>query len=138
MDLTPEPSFQIVNDGTATVDLSSLTIRYFFTKDGAPASDLGFSCDFAQVGCGQISSTFGSWTGTNADEYLELSFLAGSGNLAPGASSGLIEARFHAIDYAYTFTQTNDYSFDATKTSFTPWMNVTLYQDGMLVWGAEP
>ncbi len=37
-----------------------------------------------------------------------------------------------------TFDQTNDYSFDPTKTTFAPSTTVTLYQNGTLVWGTEP
>ena len=36
------------------------------------------------------------------------------------------------------YTQTNDYSFDATKTSYADWTKVTLYRNGVLVWGVEP
>src|SRR5262249_27454903 len=35
-------------------------------------------------------------------------------------------------------TEGNDYSYDATKTSFADWTKVTLYRNGTLVWGAEP
>ncbi len=34
--------------------------------------------------------------------------------------------------------EANDYSFDPTKTSFADWSNVTLFQNGALVWGTEP
>ena len=36
------------------------------------------------------------------------------------------------------YTETGDYSFDPTKTSFTDWDHVTLYRNGVLVWGTEP
>jgi cellulose 1,4-beta-cellobiosidase len=36
------------------------------------------------------------------------------------------------------FDQTNDYSFDPTKTSYANWTHMTLYQGGTLVWGTEP
>jgi cellulose 1,4-beta-cellobiosidase len=133
-----KPHFQIVNNGTAAVDLSTLTIRYFWTKDGTPTTDLHFDCDYAMVSCSNVTSAFNTWTGTNADEYTEVGFKAGTGTLAPGANSGEIQARFHSTDYQYMLNQANDYSFDPTKTTFTPWTNVTLYQNGTLVWGTEP
>lgn len=138
MSQNPKPYLQIVNNGSAAVDLSTLTIRYFYTKDGSPATDQSFDCDYAQIGCTAISATFGAWTGTNADEYLEISFQAGAGTLGPGAGTGPIQARFHPTDYAITFNQSNDYSFDPTKTTFGMSTNVTLYQSGALVWGTEP
>jgi hypothetical protein len=36
------------------------------------------------------------------------------------------------------YDETNDYSFDATKTAFSDWNRVTLYRNGVLVWGIEP
>ena len=133
-----KPTLQIVNNGTSSVDLTTLTMRYYYTKDGSPPTDQTYTCDYAMLGCGVISGNFLSTTGTNADEYLEISFLAGAGSLAPGASTGQIQASFHSTDYQYMFTQTNDYSFDATKLSYAYWSNVTLYQNGTLVWGTEP
>jgi hypothetical protein len=132
------PTLQIVNNGASSVDLTTLTMRYYYTKDGCSHSDQTFVCYFAQIGSGVISGDFVTTTGTNADEYLEVSFLTGAGTLAPGANTGEIQASFHSTDYQCMFNQTNDYSFDATKTAFATWSNVTLYQNGTLVWGTEP
>jgi Cellulose binding domain len=137
-DQSMKPHFQINNNGASTVDLSTLKIRYFFTKDGMPTSDQTYGCDYAKIGCANLAFAFGTWTGTNADEYAELSFLAAAGTLAPGASTGEMQANIHSTDYQHTLTQTNDYSFDPTKTVFTDWTQVTLYQNGTLVWGTEP
>jgi cellulose 1,4-beta-cellobiosidase len=133
-----KPHLQVVNNGATAVPLSALTIRYYYTKDGSPATDQSFNCDYALLGCGVISATFNTTTGTNADEYLELSFSAAAGSLAPGASTGEIQARIHPTDYQYTFNQTNDYSFDPTKTAYAAWDHVTLFQSGTLVWGTVP
>ena len=40
-------------------------------------------------------------------------------------------------DWSY-YTQSGDYSFDAAKTQFTDWSHVTVYRNGLLVWGIEP
>ncbi len=128
--------FQIINHGSSSVPLSSLTIRYFYTKDGSPASDQDFVCDYAAItgGGGNVIGVFDTFTGTNADEYLEIQFAAAAGSIGPGASTGEIQARIHTGAYA-TFTQGNDYSFDPTKTAFTDWANVTLYQNGIAISG---
>jgi hypothetical protein len=70
-----------------------------------------------------------------ADYYLEVGFTAG--NLAPGASTGQIQNRFNKNDWSM-YTQTNDYSYDASKSQFADWSKVTLYLNGKLVWGIEP
>jgi cellulose 1,4-beta-cellobiosidase len=56
----------------------------------------------------------------------------------PGTSTGQIQGRIHPTDFLYTFDQSNDYSFDATKTTFANWNQVTLYENGMLAWGTPP
>jgi hypothetical protein len=136
MDAQLSPHLQIVNNGSSSVNLSTLTIRYYFTKDTCTGS-LVLECDYAVVGNTNISGTFATTTGMNADEYAEVSFKSAAGSLAAGASTGEIQLRIHTADYC-TFNQANDYSFDPTKTSYTNWSNVTLYQSGTLVWGTEP
>jgi hypothetical protein len=130
-----QPWFQIVNESTSAVELSSLTIRYFYTKDGGGGQN--FVCDYAMIGSNNVSAVFGTFVGTNADEYLELHFAAGAGSVAPGGDSGVIQARVYADNYP-AMNQTNDYSFDASDTAFTDSSTVTLYQNGTLVWGVEP
>ena len=75
--------------------------------------------------------------GTNTDHYLELGFSGGAGSIAPGGDSGEIQARLHNSDFS-RMNQANDYSYDPTKTAFTTWDQVTLYQNGSLAWGKEP
>ncbi|MCM3041208.1 endo-1,4-beta-xylanase [Paenibacillus motobuensis] len=132
---TLAPNFVIKNNGTSAVSLSNLKIRYYFTKDGNQA--LNSYIDWAAVGNSNVSAAFGSTTGTNADTYLEISFGSGAGSIAPGATSGDIQTRIAKADWS-NFNQSNDYSYDPTKTSFTDWNKVTIYQSGTLVWGIEP
>ena len=74
---------------------------------------------------------------TGADTYLLVGFSSGAGSLAAGASTGEIQARFNKNDFS-NYTETGDYSCDPTKTTYTDWNKVTLYQNGTLVWGTEP
>jgi hypothetical protein len=128
--------FNIVNDGMSSVPVNSLSIRYWFTSDGGAQTE-AFFCDYAMMGAANVMGSFGAKAGMNADHYLEVTFSAAAGTLAPGAQTGEIQARFNKTDFS-NFDQTNDYSFDATKASFADWQNVTLYQNGTLVWGVEP
>jgi hypothetical protein len=132
-----KPWLRIVNNGTSPQPLSELTVRYWFTIDGD--KPLVYHCDYAKIDCANVTGTFVTLTTpvTNADHYLELSFSAGAGSIAPGSDSGEIQNRFNKSDYS-TWSQTNDYSFDPTKTTYADWPNVTLYRAGALVWGTEP
>lgn len=123
-----KPNFNIKNIGNTPVSLSDLTIRYYFTKEGT--ADMDSAIDWAQVGSENIQRTF-------TDSYVELSFTAAAGSIQAGGQSGDIQLRMYKTDWS-NFDETNDYSYDPTKTSYQDWEKVTLYKDGILVWGIEP
>ena len=131
------PQLQVANIGTAAADLSTVTVRYWYTADSTQPQT--WVCDFAQVGCANLTARFVTVTParTGADTYLEISFRAGTPSLAAGASTGEIQDRFNRADWS-NYTQTNDYSFNATATAYTDAPKVTVYVSGRLVWGTEP
>jgi hypothetical protein len=132
-----KPHFNIINAGSSAVPLSELKIRYWYTREGTAGQN--FFCDYATVSCGNLSGAFVqlSPARSGADFYLEISFTAAAGSIPAGGQSGEIQARFAKTDWS-NFTETSDYSFDPTKTSFADWTRVTLYRNGLLVWGVEP
>lgn len=130
-----KPYFNIKNNGTTTVNLSDLKIRYYFTKDSN--QPLNGVIDWAQVGNSNVLISFVNYAGTNADTYVELTFNSTAGSIAAGGQSGDIQLRIFNSDWT-NFNEINDYSFDATKTTFTNWDKVTLYQSDALVWGIAP
>lgn len=137
------PLISIYNGGTSAVDISTLKIRYWYTLEGT--QEQNYWCDYwglgqgGQNGCSYVVASFVTMetpTAT-ADTYLELSFISGVGSLAAGESSNDIQSRFAKSDWS-NFTQSNDYSFDETKTLVSDWDHITLYQNDELVWGIEP
>jgi cellulose 1,4-beta-cellobiosidase len=130
-----KPQFNIKNNGTSAVNLSDIKIRYYFTKDSN--QDVNAWIDWAQVGSANINKTFGTASAVKADTYIELSFTSAAGSIAAGGQSGEIQLRMSKADWS-NFDETNDYSYDATKTAYADWDHVTLYVNGALVWGIEP
>jgi endo-1,4-beta-xylanase len=134
-----KPHFNIVNLGGSSVPLSELKIRYWFTREGTQAQN--FWCDYSAItgSCSNVTGTFVQLNParSGADFYLEVGFTAGAGSIAAGGQSGEIQTRFSKSDWS-NYIETGDYSFDPTKLSFADWTRITLYRNGVLVWGVEP
>ncbi len=127
------PGIQLVNTGSSAVSLSGVTVRYYFTSDGG-ASTFTTNCDYAALGCGNLTLSTATSSGTGADHYLQVSF--DSGSLAAGASTGDIQLRLNKTDWS-NFDESNDYSH-GTGTSYTDAPSITVYQSGNLVYGTTP
>jgi hypothetical protein len=97
-----------------------------------------FLCDYAMLGCATIGGTYVAMATptSTADSYLEIRFTGGT--LASGDTTGPIQARLSDKNIAFMFNQTNDYSFNAGDSAFTPSPTITVYDAGTLVWGVEP
>jgi hypothetical protein len=137
-----KPRFNLINTGTKAVALSRLKIRYWYSIDTVRAQTA--HCDFAQVGCAKTTLGFTTVNPahTGADRYVELGFTSAAGNLTVGAQTGEIQIRLNKNDFS-KYDETNDYSYAKGPTinppiSFVDWTRVTLYQDGVRIWGVEP
>ncbi|MFE0465387.1 cellulose binding domain-containing protein [Kitasatospora sp. NPDC058965] len=132
-----DPWLQVVNTGSSSLDLSTVTLRYYFSADTAGAYT--FQCAWAVPGCANLTGTVVALANPTptADHYLQLSFGPGAGTLQPGAASGDLQLRLHRSDWQ-NVNQANDYSFNPNDTAYTPWNQVTGYRNGALAWGAEP
>ncbi|TWF91710.1 glycoside hydrolase family 6 protein [Streptomyces brevispora] len=126
---------QLVNTGSTSVDLSTVKVRYWFTPE-AGSSTFGTACDYAVIGCGNLSlgvKSSGS-SAAGASHYLEVSF--GSGTLAAGASTGEMQLRLNKSDWS-NFNEADDYS-RSTNTSYADSTKIGVYVAGALAWGTAP
>ncbi|EFH80384.1 cellulase family glycosylhydrolase [Ktedonobacter racemifer] len=132
-----QPQLKLVNTGTTPLDLSTVTIRYWYTPDSAQAQQTW--CDYVTLGCEHINQRIATLTPprTSANSYLELSFTPGAGSLPPGGDTGGIKIRFNKTDWS-NYNENNDYSFNAHSTSYQLAPYVTVYIHGHIVWGSEP
>jgi hypothetical protein len=142
---TPELDIEldIVNTGDHVVFLDELTPEYWFS-DEDPSSPLEFACDFATVGCANVSAVvqggFNNQPST-ANSVAALSFELGSAAtqpLAPGQSTDIQFRIFHQ-DFSQ-MTQANDYSYNAADTTLTPNPLIPLFvvNEGEANWGVPP
>jgi hypothetical protein len=125
---------RIDNQTTASVDLSTVTLRYWYQDDGWNTTTLTIEVDYR-------SDTRDSVTGgkavaaprptAGADHYLELSF---TGTLAAkGQFATNVRVR---NNWQGTVDVTNDYSYNGGASGYDS--KITLYQSGKLIWGVEP
>jgi hypothetical protein len=149
------PQFAVVNRGKKNVPLAQLSLRYWYTADGtASGSDYQQTqLDYAAIGrLTNMKTSVVLSTGavkpaqTGADTYLEVAFM-GPDTLGPDeldvdkkplVSTQQIQIEVHWPGYTPPYDESNDYSYDGTKTAFADWPKVTLYQNGTLIWGIEP
>jgi hypothetical protein len=141
---TPEPMASVIdpwltvtNDSAVSVDLSEITVRYYFTAD-APEAEYGFACVSAEVGCAAVTGSVRPLQPgtTKADHYLELGFTGSAGKVQAGAGTGEIRLMVYRVDGSMV-DQSDDYSF-GEQGDFASWAAVTAYLRGGLAWGSPP
>lgn len=130
-------SLKLANSGQNSINLSDITIRYWYTIDGQ--HEQKFWCDYATLGCSVVSGQFVTLPSAHAraDTYLEVGFSSTAGSLDAGKDSGEIKVRFNKTDWS-TFDQSNDYSYPGPTLDYTQTKTITVYYKGKLVWGQEP
>jgi subtilisin family serine protease len=129
------PALQLRNTGSSATDLTRVTVRYWFTRDGGPGTFLT-ACEYVALGCGHVHLKVVALPTPRpgADRYLEVGFDAGS--VPAGGATGELKLRLHATDWS-PLDERDDYS-RGTGSAFTPSGRITVYAGGRLVWGSEP
>jgi subtilisin family serine protease len=131
-----KPRIRLINNTPEDIGLNELKIRYWYTRDSDQAQN--FNCDHATINCAGITSSFTHFpaNGGASDTYLEVGFSTSAGQLAGGSQQDMY-LRINQANWS-NYTETNDYSYDASKTIPTRWDHITIYRNGALIWGVEP
>ncbi|MFV0131996.1 glycoside hydrolase family 6 protein [Streptomyces sp. HMX87] len=129
------PGLRITNTGSASVDLTKVTARYYFTRDGGSPT-VNAWCDHAAVGCANVTLRVVplSTPAAGADAYLEIGFRSGS--LAAGKDTGDLQLRMSKSDWS-AFDETGDYS-RGTAASYADAPKIPAYVGSDLAWGVPP
>lgn len=127
---------KLTNTGSASVKLSDVRLRYYYSIDGDKKQN--FWCDWSSAGSGNVNGKFVrvSSADNKADHYLEIGFSDRAKSLEPGGSAE-IQARFAKDDWS-DYDQSNDYSYNPSGKGYTNWNKVTMYISGKLKYGIEP
>ncbi len=124
------------NRGAASVALSAITIRYWYTTDATGMQQP--RCVSAGVGCAAVSLAVHPVTPSRAgaDAYLEVGFV-GTSMVAAGAGTGEVRISVRGASSGM-YEQSGDRSFQSTGAQYVEAPNVPAYVGGKLAWGTEP
>lgn len=130
------PRFLVQNTGTTAVNFSDIKIRYYYTINGEKAQN--FWCDWSSIGSSNVVGNFVKLDSakTGADYYLEVSFTSQAGTLQPGQSAE-VQTRFSKTDWT-TYSQSDDYSFNSTASSYVSNDKVVAYVGSNVAYGILP
>lgn len=129
-----QPSLKLTNTSNATLPLTAITIRYWYTSDSSQQQE--FACDYVTIGCNNIGYRIVKMQPEypGADTYLEINFTGGV--LAEGSSTE-IKIRVHRSDWS-NYDQGNDYSFAPGVSNYSPTQRIGVYYQGRLIEGTAP
>jgi len=142
---TMYPQYKVFNTGNVSINLSDITIKYYFNRD--KIENMNFYCDWIGDNNSLQSYVTAEFhkleaRASGVDTYVVIGFKSGAGSIEPGASTYL-HTRITTQPEAWNpeFNQANDYSYKtdkSTRGTYTDWEMVTGYIKGELVWGIEP
>ena len=136
-----QSKLRVVNGGATSVPLAQITLRSWYTNETKPSTQVFrlYSAQnettWASIPASRITSRFVSTSRPLADTYLELGFTSTAGTLFAAGAVGL-DFNVHAQNWG-RYDERNDYSYSSSSARI-DWNRVTIYRNGVLVWGKEP
>jgi hypothetical protein len=132
-----KPYFKIVNNSGSPVNLQQLTVRYWFTPENFTGTVSGW-IDYAQMGNNKVTMQYvpASPVREGGYGYMQYAFAPSAGSIAIAGNTGVIQTRFANSDWSL-FSEADDYSYVAAGL-YASNEKITVYRNGVLVWGTEP
>ena len=129
------PCFKITNTGSTSIALSTVKLRYYYTRD--TQEDQSYQFYYSTVGDANVTASFVYYSSPypNADCHLEIGFLSEAGNLAPGTSAEVFLG-IHKSSWS-NYNQLDDNSY-YPGSNYVEWNNVTAFIGGTVAWGTAP
>ena len=133
---TITPFLQIMNADTIGIPYTALTVRYWLTPENY--TGINTWIDYAALGNSHVQMNYVPLAQpyNGAFGYIQYGFDSSSGILAAGSNSGEIQSRLANTDWS-VMNETNDYSF-SNMAAYDTNSRITLYRNGVLIWGTEP
>jgi hypothetical protein len=143
-----QPMIRIINTGSVSVPLRDIGVQYWYTWNGTQPHDFSqetVTCISTTIpgGCASVENDLVPLNPTRlgADSMMVNIFqmMPGTEVIAPGQSYD-IEYRITKNDSSL-YNQTDDYSFNASFTTYTDWPKITIFHQVLqpsLIWGVEP
>jgi hypothetical protein len=135
----------VLNSSSASPSISNFTIRYYYTDEVHQTPQMTINWSHVSTSGAdedlEVTSSFVAISPpvTDADTYIEFSLASGSSpTLAPGDAAQFSWQMQGPLPAQDVYTQTNDYSFNASLTTLTAWNHVVLLESGTVVWGVVP
>ena len=139
-DIEIAPVLRISNvSSREPIPLKSLTLRYYFTNEHFSECPTNCAVDDYYDNLSLGMTVAATWTYVPIDGklgYLEVAFPMETASLHYGESVQSFQG-FHTSTWL-PFDQSDDYSFIPNQDSFVDSQKVTIYRDGVLVWGTPP
>ncbi|MBN2444889.1 MAG: hypothetical protein JXJ04_26275 [Spirochaetales bacterium] len=120
-----KPHINIVNNEPYDIDLSTLTVRYYYTKEGIVPEEI--NVDFAFIGGVNV-------TGTIHEGFIEIGFTQDAPPLKAESETGDIFIRLNKTDWS-VYNQEDDWSFDPLIEGYKDERHLPLYEKGTQIWG---
>jgi hypothetical protein len=142
---TLQAKVQVLNVGTAALSLKGMEVRYYYTDEASTSGTPTVEVYDKSIDTFTIALKAMTTPVSKADHYVSIAYSAGS--IIPdlnrvcdrGDNADCAEVTFaiHTANYTGSYDPSNDYSF-VPSTSVGNNGNITVYQDGTLIWGTAP